>query len=355
MIHEIHWVIIRIEIHVTCLYLSSKNTKTKYAWYNYYLKSLNCYNTFIVLKEEIIISNLELPMYPESEYIGDLGVRTVESIVCDEIGLIFRRQEKNDLGIDAHIEYLQEDRKGTGRLIAIQIKCGASFFKEQNDEGFIYRGELKHYHYWINHSLPVILIICHPITKDSYWVHITKANTTLLSKSWRITIPFNHRLDAESKYELKRIADQLQHGDMAELALFKFLHEKYENRIKICPLILEPHDFHGLSYIIELDGILHMVGYFFDNYSRLNRKHIEEFESLYHLNMSLMGWKSTDLDAKLFLFIISNSLDDLKLSKGIKQYLDRICFLNYSTLKYSGPPFFHLTEIDENGEPIYFY
>lgn len=142
---------------------------------------------------------------------------------------------------------------------------------------------------------------------------------------------------------------------MAELALFKFLHEKYENRIKICPLLQEPHDFHGLSYIIEIDGQLHMVGYFFDNYSQLNKKDIEEFEYLYRLNMSLMGWKNNDKDAKLFLFIISSSLDDLKLNKDIIQYLDRLHFLNYFTLEYSGPPFFHLTEIDKNGEPIYFY
>ncbi|MED4732433.1 DUF4365 domain-containing protein [Aneurinibacillus migulanus] len=141
----------------------------------------------------------------------------------------------------------------------IQIKCGVSFFNEKNDEGFIYRGELKHYYYWINHSLPVLLIICHPTTKDSYWVHVTKINSKLLSKSWKITIPFNQRLDTESKNELKRIANQLQHGDMAELALFKFLHEKYENRIKICPLLQDPRDFYGLSYIIEIDGQLHMA------------------------------------------------------------------------------------------------
>lgn len=303
----------------------------------------------------IIISDLELPMYPESEYLGDLGVRTVESVICDKIGLIFRRQEKNDLGIDAQIEFLQEDRKGTGRLIAIQIKCGESFFKEQNDEGFIYRGEFKHYNYWINHSLPVLLIICHPTTKDSYWVHVTKSNTKLLSKAWKITIPFNNRLDSDSKCELKRIADQLQHGDMAELALFKFLHEKYENRIKIAPLLQEPHDFHGLSYIIELDGQLHMVGYFFVNYSQLSQKHIEEFESLYHSNMSSMGWDGSEKDAKLFLFIISSSRDDLTLSKTIIQYLDSLYFLKYFTLEYSGPPFFHLTEIDKKGEPIYWF
>lgn len=294
-------------------------------------------------------------MYPESEYLGDLGVRTVESIICDEIGLIFRNQEKNDLGIDAQIEFLQEDRKGTGRLIAIQIKCGESFFNEQNDEGFIYRGELKHYNYWINHSLPVVLIICHPTTKNSYWVQVTKANSKLLSKSWKIIIPFNQRLDAESKNELKHIADQLQHGDMVELSLFKFLSEKYETEVKIAPELHTPRDFHGLSYIIEMDGEFHMVGYFFDNLSQLNKNCIKEFESLYHSNMSSMGWKDNNRGSKIFLFIISSSLDDLKLSSEIIRYLNKLHFLNFFTLEYSGPPFFHLTEIDETGEPIYIW
>lgn len=310
---------------------------------------------YCCFKGEIIISNLELPMYPESEYLGNLGVRTVESVICDEIGLIFRRQETIDLGIDAQIEFLQEDRKGTGRLLAIQIKCGLSFFNEKNDEGFIYRGELKHYNYWINHSLPVLLIICHPITREVYWVHVTRANTKILSKSWKIIIPFNNRLDSKSKNQLKSIANQLQHRDIIEVSLFKFLYEKFNNSIKIAPLLQEPHDFHGLSYIIELNGHLHMVGYFFNDYEQLAKKHIEEFESLFHSNMASMGWDNHYKDAKLFLFIISNSLDELKLSRDNKLALDTLDFLEYFTLEYSGPPFFHLTEIDKNGEPIYIF
>lgn len=46
------------------------------------------------------MANYKLPMYPESEELGDKGVRMVESIFCDEFRWIFRQQEKNDLGIN---------------------------------------------------------------------------------------------------------------------------------------------------------------------------------------------------------------------------------------------------------------
>jgi hypothetical protein len=72
---------------------------------------------------------IELPIYAESEYCGDFGVRKTESIICDELHYLFRRLDKNDLGIDGEIEILSEKNKGTGRLIAVQIKCGKSFFQ----------------------------------------------------------------------------------------------------------------------------------------------------------------------------------------------------------------------------------
>jgi len=40
---------------------------------------------------------------------------------------------KADLGIDAQIELVNPERRGTGRLIGAQIKCGESFFKETVD------------------------------------------------------------------------------------------------------------------------------------------------------------------------------------------------------------------------------
>lgn len=293
-------------------------------------------------------------MYPETEFLGDFGVRTVESVIYDQLGLIFRRQEKNDLGIDAQIEFL-EDQKGTGRLIAVQIKCGETFFCEKNETGFIFRGEIKHFNYWVGHSLPVILAICHPLTKEVFWVHVTKANSILLEKSWKIIIPFNQRLDGKCKSEIKRIAYQLQHRDIVELALFKFLYEKYEKRIEICPLLLEPRDFHLLSYIAKIDGNVHMIGYYYNYYKQIDKEAIREYETLYFQNMKAMGWDRYDKDAKLLLFIISDSIQDLTLKYDLTTHLSTVDCIDYFILEYSGSPYFLLTEIDDKGNSIYFY
>lgn len=49
----------------------------------------------------------ELPIYSETEYLVDLGVRLVDNVVSDELKQIFRRQEKNDLGIDSQYEFVK--------------------------------------------------------------------------------------------------------------------------------------------------------------------------------------------------------------------------------------------------------
>ena len=58
----------------------------------------------------------------------------------------------------------------TGQLLACQIKCGASFFKESNRWGYVYRGEEKHFNYLANYPIPVIIVICNRETKEAFWV-----------------------------------------------------------------------------------------------------------------------------------------------------------------------------------------
>ena len=75
-----------------------------------------------------------------------------------KIGFMFREQPIGDYGIDAIIE-TRDDKYLSGKLIAVQIKSGDSYFKEQKDNCVIYRGDIKHYYYWLNHSLPVIIVL----------------------------------------------------------------------------------------------------------------------------------------------------------------------------------------------------
>jgi len=57
----------------------------------------------------------------------------------------------------------------TGKLIALQIKSGVSFFKEETEGSYVYRTGDKHVAYWVGHSMPVVLVLYNPETKEAYW------------------------------------------------------------------------------------------------------------------------------------------------------------------------------------------
>lgn len=138
--------------------------------------------------------------------VARIGVSATEKII-NQMGLIFREQPTDDYGIDAQIETI-ENGYATGKLIAVQIKSGTSFFSETTNESIIYRGERKHYDYWLNHSLPVIIVLYNPVNDTCYWNVVNLKTATLTTKSWKIEIPFSNLL-TEAKSKLYELADNL--------------------------------------------------------------------------------------------------------------------------------------------------
>lgn len=96
-----------------------------------------------------------------------IGVHECASIFTRQ-GFIFREQTIKDYGIDAIIE-TKNDNYLSRRLIAVQIKSGESYFKERKEECVVYRGDIKHYYCWLNHSLPVIIVLYSPTTGECIW------------------------------------------------------------------------------------------------------------------------------------------------------------------------------------------
>jgi hypothetical protein len=133
------------------------------------------------------------------------GILRVGLIFTEDFNWIFRDQPVDDWGIDAHIEVVS-DGIPTGRLIAAQIKSGESWFKEQNDEGFIYRGNERHLGYWRGHSLPVVLILYNPQTQTAYWEIVRDEFIIDTGKGWKITVPKQRQLDKVSASELRKFA-----------------------------------------------------------------------------------------------------------------------------------------------------
>ena len=135
-----------------------------------------------------------------------IGVALTEKII-NQLGMIFREQLTDDYGIDAQIETMEKGY-ATGKLIAVQIKSGESFFSETTSECIIYRGERKHYDYWLNHSLPVIIVLYNPVNDTCYWNVVNSKTAKLTAKNWKIEIPFSNLL-IDAKVELIELADNL--------------------------------------------------------------------------------------------------------------------------------------------------
>jgi hypothetical protein len=95
---------------------------------------------------------------------GSEGVTHTQVAIQDEWGWLFREQPTEDYGIDAHVEIVEHDDV-RGRLLALQIKSGESWFRESGPSGWWFRPDAGHVQYWLNHSLPVVVVLYRPGTK----------------------------------------------------------------------------------------------------------------------------------------------------------------------------------------------
>lgn len=137
--------------------------------------------------------------YSTTEY---EGINAVERLVLKELGWIFRIQPIADMGIDAHLESVEEGNP-TGKLLGVQIKSGSSHFVIK-DEELVYYGSITHLNYWISHSLPVILVAHLPETNETFWEYITNDTIKRTRKGWKIGIPKSQKLGKSSKRELSK-------------------------------------------------------------------------------------------------------------------------------------------------------
>lgn len=114
--------------------------------------------------------------------------------ICQEtftrLGFIFREQTIMDYGIDAIIEP-KTGEYASGKLIGVQIKSGDSYFQESDDNAIVYRGNMKHYRYWLNFCLPVIIVLVdiNESKRECYWQKIEKNLIITTEKGWKIDIP----------------------------------------------------------------------------------------------------------------------------------------------------------------------
>jgi tetratricopeptide (TPR) repeat protein len=132
-----------------------------------------------------------------SDLVGERGVMAFGAGVL-KLGWIVRRQHESDQGIDAQVEKVEfvERKTGppkevsTGRLIAVQIKSGESWFRRPTKTGgWWFSFSERERNHWLNHALPVIVAMYHPVHDEVYWQRISAATITKARTRYRVEVP----------------------------------------------------------------------------------------------------------------------------------------------------------------------
>jgi hypothetical protein len=132
-----------------------------------------------------------------------LGVSKLDHFFSS-CGWLFREQSVHDHGIDAQVEIIKNDVM-TGDLIAIQIKSGNSFFKDETDDAYVFRTDKRHITYWCTYSIPVIIVLYNLDSDIFYWEHINDETAVNTGKGWKINIPKTKILTTESLEDIEQL------------------------------------------------------------------------------------------------------------------------------------------------------
>ncbi len=144
---------------------------------------------------------------PDTEMTNQIGLGITKT-AFSRLGYVFREQETVDCGVDAQIE-LVENKKASSKLINIQLKSGFSWFSEEADNSFVFRTNESHIDYWLENSLPVLIVLCNIDTENCFWQVISKTTALSTGKGWKILVPKTQKVNAGMTTDLKRLVDTL--------------------------------------------------------------------------------------------------------------------------------------------------
>lgn len=161
---------------------------------------------------------LPKPKRIDSAGTGRSGVHHVGGVIEDELNWVFREQPDGDYGIDAHVETVVNESV-TGKLLALQIKSSRKQFKKRpRAKGWWFFPKNTHVNYWIDHALPVVIVLYDRESKTAYWQSVSKDTLKPVKKTrktdtkpdapvWRIFVPEDQVVGAVSKEAFARLAD----------------------------------------------------------------------------------------------------------------------------------------------------
>ena len=141
------------------------------------------------------MNDFGFPKYSRSQKTGNIGASFVEHFVTSDLGFIYRPVHgEDDFGIDGCIDIV-ENGSVTGASIAVQIKCGDTYWNKQTSGGIHYCGDSKHINFYLNASTPVLLIVLNGDCSEGVWGLFDVNKTSETGSGWSLEIPFSNRLN----------------------------------------------------------------------------------------------------------------------------------------------------------------
>lgn len=141
---------------------------------------------------------MTLPAATDTYFQERRGVIAVSNLV-NELKLIWRETPNADVGIDGQIEHVDDEGKCTGKLLALQVKSGPSYFQNEDEDCYRYYPSSKHINYWRDFPIPVILVLYDTRSKIAFWADARQQLKNLFAAGVAIKVPKSQVLDSHSR------------------------------------------------------------------------------------------------------------------------------------------------------------
>ena len=158
------------------------------------------------------------------------GVAAVQQCLT-QMGWIFRENPHTDYGIDGDVEQVMNDEP-TNSHIALQIKSGPSYLKENREGNITFYIDEWHYKYWLQSDRPVLILFYDKANDRVIWEQVKLSNIQQTTTQFKIVITPTKVLDKSCLQELNDIIATYQPHHFYELADeyvdFEFSHYCYK-------------------------------------------------------------------------------------------------------------------------------
>ncbi|MDR1731024.1 MAG: DUF4365 domain-containing protein [Synergistaceae bacterium] len=111
--------------------------------------------------------------------------------------LIFREQREGDTGLNAHLEIVEEYPR-MGKMIGLQIRSDENARLERSARGYVCRGDMVHLAYWLQHAVPVLVMIYEQKNDRILWEFAGTDTIEIDGAEWELVVPHDHVYGSEA-------------------------------------------------------------------------------------------------------------------------------------------------------------